>query len=259
MGSFPTSLRSSGTTTSYTTITPPPETIFWNMLESYITATPDPMPAFNDDSFVAIMRTRFGITTYLSIQSSIMNGLLLSFLLYNREFRSWLFFPLMLQAAIDIIGPGISNLFFEWKLYLHVFSTAESYSGVRDRNQRLVVGHVDDLNALTDGTGCILMYVRCLLNEYTTGKEYCRSRTNQHKKPFFLKTMSELWILLQVKAEKQKNILSLQLIQVKSSQNFYGIFMQFFAKLSGCSGIKRPCLDVIVQKHGFVALKNIPS
>ena len=229
------------------------------MLESYITATPDPMPAFNDDSFVAIMRTRFGITTYLSIQSSIMNGLLLSFLLYNREFRSWLFFPLMLQAAIDIIGPGISNLFFEWKLYLHVFSTAESYSGVRDRNQRLVVGHVDDLNALTDGTGCILMYVRCVLNEYTTGKQCSRSRTNQHKKLFFLKTMSELWIILQVKAEKQKHTLSLQLIQSKVVKIFMEYSCNFLRSYLVVQVSKGLVLDVIVQKHGFVALKNIPS
>ena len=129
------------------------------------------MPAFNDDSFVAIMKSRLGITAYLSIQSSIMNSLLLSFLLYNKEYRSWLFFPLMLQATIDIIGPGISNLVFEWKLYFQLSSITEHYNGFLDQNQRYIVQQVDDLNTLTDGMGCVLMYVRCLLNEYTTGRE----------------------------------------------------------------------------------------
>ena len=179
MGTFPTTpTRSTVTTTSFTTITPPPVTKRWAFSDIEITISPDPRPAFNDDSFVAIMKSRLGITSYLSIQSSIMNSLLLSFLLYNKEFRSWLFFPLMLQAAIDIIGPGISNLLFEWKLYLQVLSMTEHYNEFMEENQRFVVRRVEDLNALSDVTGCFLMYVRCLLNEYTTGRDSRKSQTN---------------------------------------------------------------------------------
>ena len=189
MGTFPTTSRSTvTTTTTYTTITPQSVTKIWLGFDNGITASPDPRPAFNDDSFVAIMKSRLGITSYLSIQSSIMNSLLLSFLLYNKEYRSWLFFPLMLQAAIDIIGPGISNLLFEWKLYIQVLSMTEHYNEFMDENQRFVVRRVEDLNALSDVTGCFLMYVRCLLNEYTTGRDSRKSQTNKHNPVLYLES-----------------------------------------------------------------------
>ena len=57
-----------------------------------------------------------------------------------------------------------------------------------DENQRFVVRRVEDLNALSDVTGCFLMYVRCLLNEYTTGRDSRKSQTNKHNPVLYLES-----------------------------------------------------------------------
>ena len=125
-----------------------------------------------DETFYKVMRYRVSISTFLNIQSILMNFFLLLFLFSNKEFRKWLFFPLMMQATVDIVGPGIANMIFEWKLYYHwpVISDAFEYQISFDYNDP-VIADGESLQVLPGSFACVLIHLRSLLNEYTTG--YC--------------------------------------------------------------------------------------
>ena len=137
----------------------------------YTTETPKLKWAM-DETFYKVMHYRVGISTFLNIQSIIMNTFLLLFLFSYKEFRSWLFFPLMMQATVDIIGPGIANMIFEWKLYFHwpAISDDFDYASSVDESEPLIIDDVS-LQVLPGPLGCVLMHLRSLLNEYSTG--YC--------------------------------------------------------------------------------------
>ena len=125
-----------------------------------------------DETFYKVMRYRVGISTWLNIQSVIMNFLLLLFLFSKKEFRSWLFFPLMMQATVDIVGPGIANLVFEWKMYFHwpAISDAFDYHIYGDVLEPIISDY-QSLQVLYGPFACVLIHLRSLLNEYSTG--YC--------------------------------------------------------------------------------------
>ena len=125
-----------------------------------------------DETFYKVMRYRVSISTFLNIQSIIMNTFLLLFLFSYKEFRSWMFFPLMMQATVDIIGPGIANMIFEWKLYFHwpVLADAFDYITYGDYSEPVITDEVS-LQVLPGPFACVLMHLRSLLNEYSTG--YC--------------------------------------------------------------------------------------
>ena len=125
-----------------------------------------------DETFYKVMRYRVSISTLLAVLSTIMNLSLLLFLFFYKEFRSWLFFPLMMQATVDIVGPGIAHLVFEWKLYFHWPVLAEyldyfSYSEFSEPG----ILEEEPLQVLPGRFSCVLMHLRSLLNEYSTG--YC--------------------------------------------------------------------------------------
>ena len=69
-----------------------------------------------DDKVTSFMRAKQIIEFSLSAICVLYNLLLLLFLVKTEEFRKWLFFPIMLQAFVDLVGPGLANMAFEWKL-----------------------------------------------------------------------------------------------------------------------------------------------
>ena len=121
-----------------------------------------------DKMFYKIMHCKLGLSTWLSIQSIFMNTLLLTFLISTPEFRSWQFFPLMMQATIDIVGPGFANLVYEWQIFKYLPVLEEkiielfscSPASIRNSN---------DLLTIYGTLECLIMNLRCLLNEYSTG------------------------------------------------------------------------------------------
>ena len=135
------------------------------------TTTESPNLQFNmDETFFKVMHYRVRVSTFLIIQSIIMNTLLLIFLFSHKESRSWMFFPLMMQATVDIIGPGIANMIYEWKLYFHWPVAYEYFTTSTDYKEPLI-DNEDTLQALPGPFACVLMHFRSLLNEYSTG--YC--------------------------------------------------------------------------------------
>ena len=75
-----------------------------------------------DERFFLIMKVKRGIVCYLSAQCVVMNFILLSFLLVTKEYRKWMFYPVMFQALIDICGPGVANAIYEWKVVPHMYA-----------------------------------------------------------------------------------------------------------------------------------------
>ena len=74
-----------------------------------------------DETFFRVMKIKRGIVCYLSAQCVMMNVILLSFLLMTKEFRKWMFYPVMFQAFIDILGPGLANAINEVRLVQHMY------------------------------------------------------------------------------------------------------------------------------------------
>ena len=131
-----------------------------------------------DKTFYNIMKSKLGLSAWLSIQSIFMNTLLLTFLFSTPEFRSWQFFPLMMQATIDIVGPGFANLIYECKLfqYLPVLEgkviKQVGYSPAFIRNSSTLLTLYGPLE-------CLIMNLRCILNEYSTG--FCLLATSFYR------------------------------------------------------------------------------
>ena len=161
------SVESTGDTkTMEATLTTSTSGFFFNFDDS--TKFPYLYPVI-DDKFFDIMRIRLAVSSWLSLQCIVENMFLLTFLFTSKEFRSWLFFPLMMQATIDVIGPGIANMAFEWKLYNYWPKLSERI--VETDLQKPFITDYQLLMQLHGIGACLLMHLRCLLNDYSTG--YC--------------------------------------------------------------------------------------
>ena len=73
-----------------------------------------------DDNLLRFMGAKQVTEIFLSTICILYNFLLLVFLVKTKEFRNWASFPMMLQAFLDLIGPGIANIVFEWKLAFEI-------------------------------------------------------------------------------------------------------------------------------------------
>ena len=115
------------------------------------------------------MHTKMILTLSSSVFCFVSNFALLIFLFMDKEQRSLIYFPLMLQAFVDIIGPGIANAIYEVRLY-----PSFSYS-VGFWNDENVASELfqwllrDSINQVPGKVGCFSNLLRQLLNEYTTG------------------------------------------------------------------------------------------
>ena len=123
-----------------------------------------------DEFFLNIMKLKLGLCTYFSIQSVAFNMLLLAFLLRHNDFRSWTFFPVIMQGLIDICGPGVANGIYEWKLMDKYYAKQKHFA--RDDLMGPPYVHFVDFENLhwVGGLlGCVLLELRTFLNEYSTG------------------------------------------------------------------------------------------
>ena len=121
-----------------------------------------------DSRFFSIMDSKFGIEFYLSTQCMIMNSLLLTFIFSTKEFRTWQFFPLVMQAVVDIIGAGATNLLFEWKWKNKLRLLAETFQELYPYGE-IRLSSPFELYYIEGNGSCAIMLLRCLLNEFTTG------------------------------------------------------------------------------------------
>ena len=104
-----------------------------------------------------------------SIFCSVLNFMLLVFLFMDKEQRNLIYFPLMLQALADIIGPGAANAIYEVKLYPKFIEEIEFQIRAGGRIQISQSFLANEINQVDGKEGCFTNLLRQLLNEYTTG------------------------------------------------------------------------------------------
>ena len=116
-----------------------------------------------------------GNTIFSAVFSCICMFLNLSLILIvigSPEMRNMTFFPVGFQAAVDFIGPGLANLVYEVQAYLNFnekhLTNAKDYAPMFDDGKYYLTKFF--LNSEVFGlSGCILLFGRILLNEYSTG------------------------------------------------------------------------------------------
>ena len=121
-----------------------------------------------DETFFSVMKVKRGIVCYLSAQCVLMNVILLSFLLMTKEFRKWMFYPVMFQALIDILGPGLANAINEVGLVQHMYEYRDKRVYASGFNKAFLNG-IDQLFHGRTAFSCVVTYLRVLINEYSTG------------------------------------------------------------------------------------------
>ena len=97
-----------------------------------------------------------------SVVCIVLNFFLILCVLTIKEFKNWAFFPVCLQAAIDIAGPGFANIIYNVK----------SFSILREEleyTDYTASEHFESSTFVAGNTGCFLTFFRSILNEYTTG------------------------------------------------------------------------------------------
>ena len=123
-----------------------------------------------DSTLMSFMTIKRFVEYVLSTICIIYNLILLVFLIKTQEFRKWMFFPMMLQALVDIIGPGVANLIFEWRLESNILEYKRIHDSVYSQYSSFLLPRNFFLfNSLTGIPQCVLVYLRVLLNQYSTG------------------------------------------------------------------------------------------
>ena len=118
---------------------------------------------------VSLMYAKMLWTVGCSIFCALANFVLLIFLFMDKEQRNLIYFPLMLQALADIIGPGIANAIYEMNLYPTFKNELEKMLSYDGRFELHVYVIRNILNRVNGKIGCFTDLLRQLLNEYTTG------------------------------------------------------------------------------------------
>ena len=124
-----------------------------------------------DGVFEVVMQIKFLVQLCLSSTCILFNALFVSFLLSQKQFRSWMFFPIIMQAIIDIVSAGFMNILFE-KAQLIRLQQLISYQlriigKPRVSIQEIITSYFSKYSYKL----CLLTYARILLNEY--GTCYC--------------------------------------------------------------------------------------
>ena len=121
-----------------------------------------------DDSVETIFAVKHYSSLLLSALCVFLNSLLVLFLATNKSFRDMKFFPLALQAVVDIIGPGVANFVFEVRSYQ---KTMDILRLSTSRGDSTSLRALENFATVIGGdTGCLLALLRMVLNEYATGQ-----------------------------------------------------------------------------------------
>ena len=75
----------------------------------------DEMFELNAD-YLSVISSIRRLSSCLSVPCIFYNILLLTVLVSDKDFRSWQFFPMMMQCGMDAIGPGLANIVYNYQL-----------------------------------------------------------------------------------------------------------------------------------------------
>ena len=97
-----------------------------------------------------------------SVICIVLNFSLIIWIFTIEDFKNWVFFPVGLQAVIDIVGPGFSNIAY------NVISFGLLQDGL-EYDDYMLSGDFVELTFVDGKLGCTLTFFRSIMNEYTTG------------------------------------------------------------------------------------------
>ena len=117
-----------------------------------------------DGVFEMVMQAKLLLQLGLSASCILFNALFISFLLSKKHFRSWMFFPIFLQALVDIISAGFMNIWFE-NLYMNHLQNLKKGQLLEIGEARATIYQMTSLYATKDFVYCFLSFSRILLNE----------------------------------------------------------------------------------------------
>ena len=123
------------------------------------------------ENYFLFLTIRRNVTIVLSAMSTVLNFFLLLNLLVDKESRTWDYYPIILQAFCDMIGPGVANIIHEvgnTGILDHLKNA--DYQFLMDKIPLSKLGAVYSSESLLD---CVLNYMRVFLNEYSTGLCIC--------------------------------------------------------------------------------------
>ena len=144
------------------------DSFFLGEFQSLAFATSNNSLVASDSYRSFLARTRF-ISSCLSIPCIFYNVLLITFLLSCKDFRNWQFYPMMLQAGIDSLGPGVANIIYNIELAKHVCFLFENFFMAYN----IPIFALPSIGRYDGSNACILTYFRELLNEVSTGLCVC--------------------------------------------------------------------------------------
>ena len=107
------------------------------------------MVFFSVDWYKHVFVNRLWVSALLSLECAVANLILFATLLRLEDFRTWLLYPVFLQAFVDFIGPGIANCLSEFWSYQYV-------TEVMGRRQVMPVFVWESLFRLETFSQCIL-------------------------------------------------------------------------------------------------------
>ena len=96
-------------------------------LDTFLDDISESLPGFvkfalSDETFqlnadyLSVISSIRRLSSCLSVPCIIYNVLLLTVLALDKDFRSWQFFPMILQCGMDAIGPGLANIVYNYQL-----------------------------------------------------------------------------------------------------------------------------------------------
>ena len=113
------------------------------------------------------------LSSCLSVPCIIYNVILLIALLSDEDFSTWQFFPMMLQCAIDAIGPGLANIIYNYRMRSESRSMDNLPKEFEMFDDKVVVQVLFHYGRYSGNDACVWTYLREHLNELTTGICVC--------------------------------------------------------------------------------------
>ena len=109
-------------------------------------------------------------TVFGSVLCTVLNSYLIYCLVTVEDFKNLIFFPIGMQAAIDVIGPGISNIIYSCLAHLQLRDTISDYR-LGTNYFEPSIDSIESSVTIFGKLGCLLTFFRSILNEFSTG--YC--------------------------------------------------------------------------------------
>ena len=132
------------------------------LLQRFGQTTPEVESSDWDDAFMIVFMVKTVVTCSLSSLCVLLNSLLIFFVLTTKEFCNLKFAPVVIQAFVDIIGPGIANFIYE---ILALKETRREEVAKKLSEILQMADFIRPMGALA----CVTTFLRVILNEYTTG------------------------------------------------------------------------------------------